>query len=112
MKNITIIWTVTLVIIVGILTLIGFKIKGDNINELMEDEMVKQVENYLGLYPGLYPLLGDEKKFTYEELKDKGYDAKLEKGCTGYVIVKTEADGFKYHPYISCPEYKTEGYSK
>lgn len=111
MKKITIVWTITLVIIVGGLTFIGFQIKKDNVNNFMEDALKEQAEKYFGLYPGLFPTLGNSKKITYEELKDNDHDPKLESGCTGYVIVENKNSGFDYKAYVSCPNYTTEGYS-
>jgi len=113
MKKITIVWTITLILIVASLTVLGFKIKKDNIDNIMEDSLVTQAEKYLGLYPGLFPSLGNSIKITAEELKDKGYDAGFSKeNCEGYVIVENTNSGFKYNPYVKCPDYTTEGYSK
>jgi len=113
MKKITIVWTIILVVIVAGLTVIGFKFKKDNINNIMEDALVEQAERYLGLYPGLFPTLGNSKTFTAQELKDEGYDAGLEEeNCEGYIVVENTNGGFKYHPYVKCPDYTTEGYSK
>lgn len=112
MKKITIIWTITLVIIVTGLTIVGFKIKNENINNIMEEELMKQAEKYLGLYPTLYPPLGETATFSAEMLKDEGYDAKLEDGCVGYVVVENKNSGFSYKAYVKCPDYTTEGYSE
>lgn len=112
MRKITIVWTITLVLIVAGLTIIGFKFKEDNINEIMEEELIKQVEKYLGLYPSFYPAFNETKRFSYEMLKDEGYDAKLEEGCNGYVAVEGKNTGFQYKAYIKCPNYTTKGYSE
>lgn len=113
MKKITIIWTITLILIVAGLTVLGFKIKKENIDNIMEDALVEQAEKYLGLYPGLFPTLGNNIKLTAEELKDNGYDAGLSnENCEGYIIVENTNSGFKYHPYVKCSDYMTEGYSE
>lgn len=112
MKKITIVWTITLVLIVSGLTIIGFKIKADNIDNIMEKSLITKAEKYLGLYPSLFPALGKEIRLDAEKLKSEGYDPELEKDCTGYVIVKNENSGFKYKAYINCPNYTTKGYSK
>ncbi len=112
MKKITIVWTITLLIIVGGLTIIGLKIKNDNKSNFMEDELVTQTEKYMGLYPNLYPTLGNKVKFTSEKLKEEGYDAKLEDDCVGYVEVENINTGFKYKAYIKCSDYTTKGYSE
>ena len=112
MRKITIVWTITLIIIVSVLTFIGFKYKEKNIDSIMEEELIKQAEKYLGLYPSLYPSLGNSARFTSEKLADEGYDAKLEDGCSGYVVVETKNTGFDYKAYIKCPNYMTMGYSQ
>lgn len=112
MKKITIVWTITLIIIVGGLTAIGFKIKSEKIDNIMETSLVEQTEKYLGLYTNLYPTLGNTTKITYEELLNQNYDANLEEGCTGYVIIENTNMGFQYKAYINCPDYTTEGYEE
>ena len=76
----------------------------------MEKEIVTQTEKYLGLNPGLYPTLKNKIVITVEELADKGYDPKLDDGCTGYIVVENTNMGFTYKPYIKCLDYMTEGY--
>lgn len=112
MRKITIVWTITLLIIVGGLTVIGLKIKNDNKSNFMEDELIKQTEKYMGLYPNLYPTLGNKVTLTSERLKEEGYNAKLEEDCTGYVVVENGNTGFKYNAFIKCPDYTTKGYSE
>ena len=112
MKKITIVWTITLIIIIGGLTAIGFKIKEDKIDNIMEKSLVEQTEKYLGLYTNLYPTLGNSTKITYNELLEKEYDPGLEEGCTGYVLVKNSNMGFTDKGFIKCPEYMTEGYEE
>ena len=110
MRKITIAWTILLIAIIAGLTAIGFRIKDAEIENLMEQALVKETEKYLGLYVGLYPTLGNKTKITAERLIDEGYDPKLDEGCTGYVIVENTNMGFKYKGYVKCPDYKTEGY--
>lgn len=112
MKKITIIWTITLVVIVAGLTVIGFKIKEENINEIMEESVVEQAKKYLGMYPGLFPTLGKTIKLDAEKMKSEGYDSELEDGCTGYALVENKNVGFTYKGYIKCEEYTTKGYSE
>lgn len=112
MKRFTIIWTIVLVLTVTALTIFGFSIKKEHINSFMEEGLVEQAEKYLGLYPGAFPTLGKESRLSYDFLKDAGYDAKLESGCDGYVIVTNTNSGFKYKGYVDCPSYTTEGYYK
>ena len=113
MKRITIVWTITLVIIVVGLTAIGFKIKADNIDNIMEKAILEEARSYLNYYTGSYPEKGETTRLENAELKEKGYDAKLdEEDCTGYVIITNEESGFKYKPYVKCPNYTTEGYEE
>lgn len=111
MKRIAIVWTITLIVIVAGLTVIGLKIKKDNVGNLSEDALVEQTKKYLGLYTGLYPLKGESLTLTNQKLKDEGYDANLDKECDGYVVIENKDMGFTYKAYVSCPDYETEGYS-
>lgn len=111
MKKITIIWTVTLLVVVTGLTIFGLKIKKDNVGNFSEDALVEQTKKYLGTYPALYPTKGNELRLSGEKLKDEGYNPELEKDCVGYVIIKNTDMGFKYEPYVKCPDYITKGYS-
>ncbi len=111
MKKFTIIWTLTLILIVGGLTVIGLNIKKENIGNISEKSLIEQAKKYLGLYTSLYPTKGSTLKLEGEKLKDEGYDPKLEKDCIGYVIISNEDMGFQYKAYVSCPDYVTEGYS-
>lgn len=112
MRKITIVWTITLLIIVGGLTVIGLKIKNDNITNIMETDLVNKAEKYMGLYPGLFPKTGEVFKITNEELKTDGYNAELEDDCDGYIIITGKEVGFEYKAYIKCPDYITEGYEE
>ncbi len=110
MRKITIIWTITLVCIITGLTLLGFKMKQDNKGNWMEDSLVEQGKKYLGLYPGLYPKKGDTLKLTADELNEEGYKITMEDDCTGYLVVTNGQAGYEYKPYVSCTDYKTDGY--
>lgn len=112
MKKITIVWTIVLVIVVAGLTCIGLKVKEDNKSNIMEESLEKQAQKYFGLYPSLFPVRGEEKRMSADELKTKGYDAKLDEGCTGYVRVTNENSGYKYYGYIKCSDYTTKGYEE
>ena len=107
-----VVWTITLLIIITGLTVFGLYIKKGTINTLMEDALVEQAKKYFGLYPSAYPTFGNEKKMSLNELIDEGYDPELEEGCDGYIIVKNEEMGFKYYPFVICPNYTTDGYEE
>ncbi len=111
MKKLTIVWTITLVLIVGGLTVFGLNMKKNNIGEISEESLVTQVKKYLGLYTAQHPTNGGEKKFTADQLKEDGYDPELSDECSGYVIVKAESMGYSYKAYVKCPDYVTKGYS-
>ncbi len=110
MKKITIIWTLTLIVIVGGLTFIGFKIKSENKDNVLESALITQTEKYLGLYVGKYPKLNENIKITYEELQEEGYDAELGVNCTGYVIIENNNGEYEYDAFVKCPNYTTDGY--
>lgn len=112
MKKITIVWTICLVLIVGGLTFIGFHIKDDKVSNFMEESLSEKTEKYLNYYVGLFPKLGEMKKITSEELINAGYDPNLGDKCIGYVIVKNTEMGFKYYPYVKCPDYTTKDYEE
>ena len=112
MKKITIVWTLLLIMIVACLTFIGFRVKDTQISNVMEEVITKSCEKYLNLYVSLYPKLGSEVKITVDELINAGYNPNLNDGCTGYVVVKNNNMGFKFYPYVKCPDYITEGYEQ
>lgn len=106
----TIVWTITLLIVVGGLTAFGLKLKSENVDNIMEKNLVNQAKKYMGLYPGLYPEKGKTFRINSDDLKQDGYDAELSKGCNGYVIVSNGNAGFGYKAYVNCPNYTTKGY--
>lgn len=110
MKKMTIIWTITLVIVVSCLTAFGFKLKAEKGDSIMEKSLVTQAEKYMGLYVNLFPERGKTFKITNAELKQDGYDAGLDKDCDGYVIISNKNMGYEYEAFVKCPSYKTEGY--
>lgn len=109
-KKILIIWTSIMVMLVATLCVVGTNFKSKNINRIMENSLINITKKYYGEYPGLFPKSGKSKKMTVKELKDNGYDAKLEDGCDGYSVVTSGAMGFEYEAYIKCKDYTTKGY--
>lgn len=112
MKKITIIWTLVLTIIVVCLTGVGYYLKKNNVDNILETTFENQVKNYLGMYPGAYPLDGNKVKITSDQLLEANYETGLDKECNGYVIVEAASVGYTYKTYISCPDYITDGYNK
>lgn len=109
MKKIIIVWTIILVCIVSGLTYFGIRVKENTIYELMEEEIVKQAKKYMSDIE-IKPELNELRKIDVDELKDKGYDPKLEHDCIGYIIISNTDDGYKYNPYIKCEKYMTKDY--
>lgn len=105
-----IIWTIVLVIVIAGLTVYGFKLKEINRGPNMEKAMVEQGKKYLNKNRAFYPEMGNSFKITSERLKNEGYDPKLEDECVGYFVVKSQGEGYEFNGYVSCPDYKTEGY--
>lgn len=111
MKKVVIVWTIILVFIVSGLTYFGIRVKENTIYELMEKEMVKQAKKYMS-NTEINPELNQLKIIDIDELKDNGYDPKLEQDCVGYIIISNTEDGYKYDPYIKCKKYMTKDYVK
>ena len=111
MKKGLILYITIAIILVVVLFFIGFNLtnKNNKYNK-MEKRLVKTSEKYLGLYPGLYPKT-NQLVLTSEMLKNKGYDVKLYKNCSGYVIIKKNNNFYKYEPYIKCKDYTTKGFN-
>ena len=110
MKKMTIIWTITLLVVVGGLTAFGFRFKKDNAGTIAEEALVDEAKRYLGMYQANFPLKGEKKKFTAEYLKSEGFEVELGE-CDGYVIVKNGDMGYTYDAYVKCPDYITKDYS-
>jgi len=110
-----IIWSIVVVLIVIMLTILGFVLKNKTskytpVEEKLE-EKAKQYVDKLFLYP---EHKGERIKITSEEMIEEGIldELKIENDtCTGYVIV-TNNDVYKYNTYIKCTNYTTSGYDK
>lgn len=117
MKNnkIFIIWSIIVVLIVIMLTILGFTLKNKTnkytpIEEKLE-EKAKQYVDKLFLYP---ENKGGKIKVTSIEMIEEGTldELKLDDDtCTGYVII-TNDNVYKYDTYIKCSKYTTSGYDK
>lgn len=118
MKNskMFIIWGVIVIIIIGLLTTLGFMLKKvQNKYAEVEKKIVESTKDYVD-YKFLYDTV-DKKgslKITSEELIEHGFLDELVKDddkCIGYVIV-TKKDVYKYKGYVKCGEYTTAGYEQ
>ena len=111
-KVLFVIWGVLVLIIIGLLTTMGFILK--NRYEKYEEFEVKLVSSAKEYAHN--ELLLEEKKVrvTTEELIEKGYLDSLEVGedvCQGYVIITNDGT-YEYDPYIKCNDYKTRGFEE
>ena len=108
------IWGALCVVIVGLLTTMGFMIRRANKEYLsLEEKLQISAEKYTS-DKFMYPDDGEMIKVTKKDLIGANYldDLKKDKDyCDGYVIVKTEKY-VKYKAYIKCKNYETDGYSK
>ena len=113
MKKVLIVWIIIAVLLVGGLTIIGFKIKKQNKPyKDLEEKLQIAAEGYIGYYPNL--LTSNEIRITNDELIDHDYSKKLNVNgqlCQGYVIVNKNMGMIEYDPYIKCKNYTTKGYS-
>ncbi len=113
MRKISIIWGTILVIIVILLTVLGFLYKDKRIPyKELEQSLVEDAKKYVDVH-FLYPQDDSEVKVSYEEMKDEEYVSELKYGedvCDGYVVVKSNGTVFEYKGYITCEQYTTKGY--
>ena len=113
-KILFVIWAVIVVIVIGLLTTLGFMLRGVNKEyRSLEEKLQMSAEKYTS-DNFMYPDQGGSLKITSEELIEKNYLDELKKDkdvCQGYVEVTT--DKFvKYKAFIKCDKYTTEGYKK
>ena len=111
MKKNMVIWLILILILVGGLTVIGFKIKNDNKEyKTLEKKMADVAKSYYGEKPSL---LKNNGIITIQELSE--YDNTLvtkvnEEDCTGYIKTTSSMGIYDYKAYIKCDNYKTNGY--
>lgn len=111
-----VIWGVIVVILVGLLTVLGFMLKGKNEKyEKIEDRLIKATSSYVD-YNFLYPEGNEKVKILSKDLIENEF-LKLEElktdddTCTGYVMLKKDVV-YEYKAYIKCKNYTTKGYQK
>lgn len=120
MKNskLFVVWSIIVVIIIGLLTTLGFMLKKvQNKYADIEKKLENTASGYVE-YKFLYSTIDKNGsiKITSEELIENGLltEEELSKEddkCVGYVVV-TKKDVYKYKSYIKCGEYKSAGYDK
>ena len=107
------VWAVIVLVIVALLTTLGFMLK--NIQEdyrVLEEKMLEGASEYAHKYALLSE--SDEMVVTSDELIELGYLDSLELEddvCVGYVVIHIN-DTYQYDVYITCNEYTTRGYQE
>lgn len=109
---ISIVWGLILLIIVVLLTIIGFvyKTKSSDYKEL-EVQLVEASKKYVDQY-FLYPE-DSSVKIKLQEMQEENFIGELKKDndvCDGYVIVSKKGLSFEYQGYVKCPKFETKGY--
>ena len=115
MKKIYFVWTLIIVLLLSVVTFIGFKVVNKNkIYKNLENDMEVVVSKYLGQYIEEYPKNGS-KTVKIADVIDKGYELNMninDDMCDGYVVVKKVSIAYEYDGYIKCNNYVTKGYSE
>lgn len=113
-KILFIIWTIIVVILIGLLTTLGFMLKSQNKHYgEIEAKLLERAKKYVD-EKFLYPEDNETFKVTSKELIDaKTLDHLKYKddACVGYVLVSKDGI-YHYHAYIKCKNYTTKGYQK
>ncbi len=115
-KILLVVWAIIVIVLVGLLTLMGFMLKNNKEEYLeMEEELREAAQKYV-LDNGYYPENGGELKLSSEDLYEAAYldhDDLENNGdtCQGYVVIYTE-NIVKYKAYIKCKNYTTNGYQE
>lgn len=114
MKKIIIIWTIISILLVTLLTIIGFKI-------------LEKKEVYLNFEKMLKSATKDYMTQNNEYLPTKEIIIKLDtliensliepifvdnENCEGYVKVEKKYLSYEYFPYLKCKNYITNGYDE
>lgn len=107
------IWAIVLVVILGLLTTLGFmyKSKSKPYKEL-ETKLADASKKYIDAH-FLYPEDGESVKTMASVLTEENYLDELkmnDKPCEGYTLVEKENGVFQYRGYIKCEHYTTKGY--
>ncbi len=108
----SVIWGIFLVILVILLTVVGFYFKFQTKEyKKYEDAIEEKMKNYIFDNALLY-----EETYLLSDLLEKQIidTTKVnEKDCSGYVEVKVlESNDVEITPYIKCGKYQTRGYKE
>lgn len=108
------IWGVVVVIVIGLLTTLGFILKNRyETYQVLEEKIVESAKEYASHHVFFDPE-DSEVVVTSEELVELGFLDNLEINddeCSGYVVIRNE-DVKEYDAYITCSRYTTTGYEK
>ena len=105
------IWAIIVLIIIGLLTALGFILKNryEKYHDL-EEKLIQVANEYA--YDHLFLEEGEQKYVDAQELVDAKYLDTLEVDddvCTGYVVIDRE-NVYLIEAYISCDDYTTDSY--
>ncbi len=108
------IWGVIVVIVIGLLTTLGFILKNRyETYHVLEEKIIESAKDYAFEHVFFDPE-DSEVTVTSEELIHLDYLDNLEVNddvCSGYVVIRNE-DVKEYDAYITCSVYTTKGYEK
>lgn len=108
------IWAVIVVIVIGLLTTLGFILKNRyETYHVLEEKIIESAREY-AFHHVFFDPEDSEVVVTSEELIELGFLDNLEVNddeCTGYVVIRNE-DVKEYDGYITCSVYTTKGYEK
>ena len=108
------IWGVVVVIVIGLLTTLGFILKNrTETYRVLEEKIIDSAKDY-AYYHVFFDPEDSEVTVTSEELIELGFLDNLEVNddvCTGYVVIKNE-NVKEYEGYITCGKYTTKGYQE
>lgn len=111
-----VIWGVIVIALIGLLTTMGFMLKGKNEEyEKLEKRLKEATSSYVD-HNFLYPEGNEKLKILSKDLVDNGFlkNEELKVGkdvCTGYVVLKKDMV-YEYDAFIKCNSYTTKGYQK
>ena len=108
-----IIWGILVIIIVGLLTTMGFILKSKTKKyHALEEQLIQSATNYVSDHM----ILNEEEVIVIDakQLIDEEYLESLDvsdDSCLGYVIVENKGS-YEYSSFITCSSYTTHDYDK
>ena len=111
-----VVWGIIVIVLVGLLTTMGFMLKGKNEKYELVEKRLKEAASSYADHNFLYPEDGEKLKILTKDLVSSGLlkqdELKVDKDvCTGYIIL--HKDVFcEYDVFIKCNNYTTKGYKK